>query len=934
MKQLSLALLGVPMVGLLVGLAFARPTVDLSWSAQESLSRLETRNNYASIYLSVPSVRNARGVEFQFEWTSTPESSTRLHLGWREPRLPLGWLRVVRDPNSRGEDGCFTKALVQGWEQSDDSALHLHIPIQVEGDAADAGAPVWVTLTELTIETDSGIVIVDCRGAQLGLNASDLPFPPAILRVDPPEISVDLRSPARLEGSGLGGLGLVRMARSDRDKAWEVNTGDDSEVRILADLDRADIGGWTLEAWDSLGRRVGHSKKITVIDRGEGPPVSLSEKTLPELLVNVRRDAMWSNGHSELRIADLAPSLRDLCNEFGVVSIDRVFEPPPEMRGSLRPEQLFQYDRVSTYLRLAVDESVDKERAARAFFRNGNVGMVEFNHLADDAAAPADSAYQWPITSPQDIGVLDAWDEIQGAEGIKIGIVDSGIDWTHVEFGGGTGAGFPVAGGRNFLGVGSDYMDDHHASHGTKVAGIIGAITNNGSGISSVAGDWAGTSGGGPELYALKASPGGGAADIAAALFDAVVAFNVDVVNVSQNVPDHWNVSLMEIAVRSAAVNGTVAVYAKGNEVNFEKHHPCDTAPTLSISVGSYNSSGNLSTSGNTHGNGLSVMAPGDLILSTARSGAFALDSGTSFATPHVAGAAALILRKAELELPHLQLTGRDVKGLIEAGAAPAGAPGYDDYWGHGKLDVDASLALLEHPWEVSQWLVYPNGSTTVEVEPERGVFFTNAVGGTLFGSYRVEPHKVTTLNTSIPALYEDPIHCWGRSLGSVGWSGIPEYQDPWTNVVEPPPGNPDAIAMVTYVYLVKTTIGGTPVGWYPTDPSGVVYSIGTSARPSAHVSAPELNESTSSLSFEASPNPFTETTEIEFALPHERSVSVDVYDVSGRLVRRLGTAVDDRVSVVWDGRNDNGVAVANGVYFVGAAFGSERRVLKVTLLR
>ncbi len=85
-----------------------------------------------------------------------------------------------------------------------------------------------------------------------------------------------------------------------------------------------------------------------------------------------------------------------------------------------------------------------------------------------------------------------------------------------------------------------------------------------------------------------------------------------------------------------------------------------------------------------------------------------------------------------------------------------------------------------------------------------------------------------------------------------------------------------------------------------------------------------------------ASPNPFTGNVSLSFSTSESANVEVDVYDVAGRLVRRLHTgalpAGEQRLS--WDGRNDAGIAVGSGAYFARVHAGAHSASAKVLLIR
>jgi hypothetical protein len=85
-----------------------------------------------------------------------------------------------------------------------------------------------------------------------------------------------------------------------------------------------------------------------------------------------------------------------------------------------------------------------------------------------------------------------------------------------------------------------------------------------------------------------------------------------------------------------------------------------------------------------------------------------------------------------------------------------------------------------------------------------------------------------------------------------------------------------------------------------------------------------------------ASPNPFTGNVSLSFSTRDAANVEVDVYDVAGRLVRRLhsGALPSGEQRLSWDGRNDAGIAVGSGAYFAKVRAGSQSASTKLLLIR
>lgn len=116
------------------------------------------------------------------------------------------------------------------------------------------------------------------------------------------------------------------------------------------------------------------------------------------------------------------------------------------------------------------------------------------------------------------------------------------------------------------------------------------------------------------------------------------------------------------------------------------------------------------------------------------------------------------------------------------------------------------------------------------------------------------------------------------------------------------------------------------------------VYEVPEEGAQKAHSETPSLVAAAlpASFSVRVYPNPFNPSTQIYFHLPSEGVVTVQVYDVNGRIVRELsrGFRKAGDHSVTWDGHNELGRTVASGMYFTHVRFGEERKVAKMMLVR
>jgi subtilisin len=260
-------------------------------------------------------------------------------------------------------------------------------------------------------------------------------------------------------------------------------------------------------------------------------------------------------------------------------------------------------------------------QAVEGLSHNPNVAYIE----PDARAQALAESVPWGIGR---IGAntVQTEDNVNGS-GVKVGIIDTGIDGSHTDL--------AVSGGTSFV-SGTTWQDDN--GHGTHVAGTVAAIANNGTGVVGVAP--------GVSLYAIKVldSSGSGTYSAIAQGIEWAVTNGMDVINMSLG--GSQGSTTLEQAVNNAWNRGVVIVAAAGNSGTRSGSgdnigYPAKYEPV--IAVGSVNSSDVRSTFSST-GPALDIMAPGETILSLRLGGGTTTMSGTSMASPHVAGVAALVL--------------------------------------------------------------------------------------------------------------------------------------------------------------------------------------------------------------------------------------------------------------------------------------------------
>ncbi|MFH1468612.1 MAG: S8 family serine peptidase [Pseudomonadota bacterium] len=273
------------------------------------------------------------------------------------------------------------------------------------------------------------------------------------------------------------------------------------------------------------------------------------------------------------------------------------------------------------------------------------------------------------------VGAPVGW-RVGAGRGVTVAVIDTGVSpVSDLD-------GVDLRAGMSFVPGVSTAADDQ--GHGTHVAGTIAQATHNGLGVAGLA----------PRVtlvpYKVLGADGSGRDDHIAAAVDQAVDDGVDVINLSLG---GGHSEVLHLAVQKAAAAGVVVVAAAGNSGREGVSCPGHAVGVLGVgSVGPESTIAPYSS----WGEGLDLVGPGGDttmegggVLQQTLDDQLAAWQGTSMASPHVAGAAAVLLG-AGAGGPER------VKSLLLGSTVDLGEPGYDTHYGYGLLDLAAAVRRVQ----------------------------------------------------------------------------------------------------------------------------------------------------------------------------------------------------------------------------------------------
>ncbi|MBC8395465.1 MAG: S8 family serine peptidase [Candidatus Marinimicrobia bacterium] len=589
------------------------------------------------------------------------------------------------------------------------------------------------------------------------------------------------------------------------------------------------------------------------------------------------------------------------------------------------------------YYVIEVDPNMDPFNIAQTLFQNSAFQYVEFDAIATPAVTPLDPEFpqQWNLDDTK-LRMELTWDISTGSNSVILAIIDSGTEIDHEDLddniwnnndesaGDSNGDGCPGdcyvdddgdglidedsedcgSDGMNISGEPCTYLDDldgdddengyiddfvgwdfndsdntpeSTSNHGTLVAGVAGAQTHNyenGSyrGVAGVAGGWGTSSGVNLMIMRYMSDPLYGPVGFVTSIAEGITyaAENgADVINISLG----WYTFYpwFEEAVNIATNFYDLIIVAASHNDNGSIRYPAKYDNTIAVGATDTN---DIRHTYSNYGPQLDVVAPAGVPTTDLNGGYENSFGGTSCATPHVAGLAALI-RSVN---PNLQWD--EVRDVIRntADKVPAmGGQDFTEYYGYGRINAFYAVAPPSAPTGLSisgSIGQSPTLNWNSNPEPDIKAFNIYRMRYGIDNDYVL----IATVNAPVTSYTDNGITIYVGKFSAYVYYKI--KADDFSNQLSP-------------------------------------FSNWTRTKYRNQIEQKILQIPSAYALHTAYPNPFNPTTTIRFDLPERSRVSMVVYDILGRTVRTLiqNTIEPGFHEVIWGGKDNNGNSVSTGMY-------------------
>ncbi len=438
---------------------------------------------------------------------------------------------------------------------------------------------------------------------------------------------------------------------------------------------------------------------------------------------------------------------------------------------------LVKNNELNNILRLKVTQSDDLDKIIEQMKADGYYQYIEKVPFRKIIATPNDTDYnnQWSV---QKIKAAEAWDINPGGADVVVAVVDNAIQTNHIDLAANMLPGKDMSSESDF----DPNPPNATFNHGTHVAGIVSAVTNNGIGIAGAANNRV-------KILPIKATPDGGNPNGIYYGFEGIqwaVDHGAKIISLSWGGSGYS--STEQDVINYAHQNGVIIVAAAGNENSSELQYPASYNHV--ISVASLDNTDTRS-SFSSYGQAVDIAAPGRSILSTLPFDTYGSFSGTSMATPLVSSCLGYLLSCFPA------LTNEEVENLMKSTADKIDQlnPGFEGMLGAGRINLlsavacktenlaDFSIGILPSRYfckgdtvnlsvpDVSgatyQWFDSNGlsvGNTYTYASTNEGVYTAKILKGSCIKSVNSKPLVINKLISESPAkIYLETQYCNGK---------------------------------------------------------------------------------------------------------------------------------------------------------------------------